>query len=301
MQQALIDIGSNSMRLTVFDVRHGDFKVLFKQKYMAGLAGYVEDGRLTTAGILRACSGLSEFRNTLNALGIKKTNVFATASLRNIDNTEEALHFIQGATGYQIEVISGKEEAAFGYAGAMIGLENIRSGSFVDIGGASTEVVKYEDGKLLDSASFKVGSLSLFKHNVRKILPGLGSFQRMEDEIKEKIDGAEDFHFSKYSPLVCTGGTSRAVMKIARSYLDLPESCTSIDRYQLNQLYEFFYKGGTPVRDLILRIEPERIHTLIPGSLILRHIAEKFQADEIIVSKYGVREGYLCQRLIKEQ
>ncbi len=51
--------------------------------------------------------------------------------------------------------------------------------------------------------------------------------------------------------------------------------------------------------DLILRLEPERIHTLVPGILILRHVFHLFQAEQLIASKYGVREGYLCQKILK--
>ncbi len=300
MKQALIDIGSNSMRLTLYDLEGGKFRVLFKQKYMAGLAGYIENGRLTDEGIQRACSGLWEFHTTLSSLGITNTRVFATASLRNISNSREALYTIEGATGYVIEVISGRDEAAYGYAGALIGLD-IARGSFVDIGGASTEVVEYSDGKMLNSASFEVGSLSLFKSCVKKILPGLGSLDRIEQMLREKIDEDPLFQFSKYSPLVCTGGTSRAVFKVGRQFLGLPRDCTTMSREQLDALCQFFHDGGIPTRDLILRIEPERIHTLIPGAMILQHIAHLFDADELIVSKYGVREGYLCQNLLKNE
>ena len=84
MKYALIDMGSNSIRLTVYDMDQTSFKVLFKEKIMAGLAGYVEHGRLTRDGIDCACQSLHEFRSTLELLQIEHLAVFATASLRNI-------------------------------------------------------------------------------------------------------------------------------------------------------------------------------------------------------------------------
>ena len=73
MKQAVIDIGSNSMRLTVYETTEtGGFTILFKDKVMAGLAGYVEDGALSLDGIARAVLGLMSFRNTLEALNITK-------------------------------------------------------------------------------------------------------------------------------------------------------------------------------------------------------------------------------------
>ena len=84
MKYALIDMGSNSIRLTVYDMDRTQFKILFKEKVMAGLAGYVEHGRLPRDGIDCACQSLREFRSTLELLQIEHLAVFATASLRNI-------------------------------------------------------------------------------------------------------------------------------------------------------------------------------------------------------------------------
>ena len=84
MKYALIDMGSNSILLTVYYMDQTSFKVLFKEKIMAGLAGYVEHGRLTRDGIDCACQSLCEFRSTLELLQIEHLAVFATASLRNI-------------------------------------------------------------------------------------------------------------------------------------------------------------------------------------------------------------------------
>ena len=81
---------------------------------MAGLAGYVEDGKLSAEGVECACEGLLTFRGILQTLAIDRINVFATASLRNISNTEQALSVIRAATGYSVEVVSGEDEALFG-------------------------------------------------------------------------------------------------------------------------------------------------------------------------------------------
>lgn len=109
----------------------------------------------------------------MQTLAIDRISVFATASLRNISNTEQALSVIHAATGYFEEVISGEEEALFGYAGAM---QELRlSGAFLDIGGASTEIVTFDGGTPVNFASFPIGSLSLYRRCVKKILPGEGS------------------------------------------------------------------------------------------------------------------------------
>ena len=163
MKYSVIDIGSNSIRLTVYKVKNGSFKILFKEKHILGLAGYVEGGCLTEEGISRAVSGIRDFRNTLTALGItERIFVFATASLRNVINTYEAASKIADATGLEIDVITGEEEAMLGYTGAMQQLD-ISEGAFVDIGGASTEIALFRGGAVEKVKSYRAGSLKLYK------------------------------------------------------------------------------------------------------------------------------------------
>ncbi len=297
MKQAIIDIGSNSIRLTLYETDGQSFKILFREKIMAGLAGYVEDGKLSAEGIECACAGLLTFRGILQTLAIDRINVFATASLRNISNTEQALSVIRAATGYSVEVISGEDEALFGYAGAMQEL-HLTSGAFLDIGGASTEMVTFEDSKPVDFASFPIGSLSLYRRCVKKILPGNGSLMRLRQEISKTIDVSEGALASR-PLLVGVGGTARAALKLARHYYGISDDCRSMTAEQLDGLCKFLCSGKKEASDLILRLEAERIHTLVPGLLILQHVFHLFHAEQFVVSKYGVREGYLCQRILK--
>lgn len=297
MKQAIIDIGSNSMRLTVYEVSGEKFKILFREKSMAGLAGYVEDGRLSAEGIARACSGLLDFRETLAALDILNVAVFATASLRNIFNTAEAVWAIQTATGFTVEVLSGTEEALLGYYGA--GLEvHCASGAFLDIGGGSTEVVVFDQGQPGQSASFRVGSLSLYRSYVKKILPGDGALKRMKEAIGEAVEEKALLNFSRQSPLICVGGTARAALKLCKKVYHLTPGNRAITMEQLEGLCQMLERGDQDAIDLLLRHVPERIHTMVPGLLILRHLGRLFETEKLVVCKYGVREGYLCKKVL---
>lgn len=298
MKQAIVDIGSNSMRLTVYETDGTDFKILFKEKFMAGLAGYIEDGILSAEGIECAYNGLLDFRETLESLGIENIAVFATASLRNIENTTEVVTAIKAATGYSVEVISGEEEALMGYTGAMRDV-CLTSGAFIDIGGASTEIVPFENCQPLASASVRVGSLNLYRECVKNIMPGDGSLKRMHKAIVAEIDKKDPLIFDKRSPLVCVGGTARAVLKIARKLYALPAGCNTVSKSQLDDMASQLYKGDRVAAGLVLKLEPDRIHTIVPGIMIMQHIFRLFDSDEIVVSKYGVREGYLCQKILQ--
>ena len=297
MKQAIIDIGSNSIRLTLYEIENSSFKILFREKIMAGLAGYVENGALSAEGVECACAGLLTFRSILQTLHIEHISVFATASLRNISNTQQALGIIRAATGYSVEVLSGESEALLGYAGAMQEL-HLRSGAFLDIGGASTEIVTFDEGKPVDFASFPIGSLSLYRRCVKSILPGQGSLKRLQQEIDKTIQPGHAA-LAERPLLVGVGGTARAAFKLAQHYYKISSDCHTITAGQLNGLCSFLCSGKKEASDLILRLEAERIHTLVPGVLILQHIFQLFGAQQLIISKYGVREGYLCKKILQ--
>lgn len=297
MKQAIIDIGSNSIRLTLYEIENSSFKILFREKIMAGLAGYVENGALSAEGMECACAGLLTFRSILQTLHIEHISVFATASLRNISNTQQALGIIRAATGYSVEVLSGESEALLGYAGAMQEL-HLRSGAFLDIGGASTEIVTFDEGKPVDLASFPIGSLSLYRRCVKRILPGQGSLKRLQQEIDKTIQSGHAA-LAERPLLVGVGGTARAAFKLAQHYYKISSDCHTITAGQLNGLCSFLCSGKKEASDLILRLEAERIHTLVPGVLILQHIFQLFGAQQLIISKYGVREGYLCKKILQ--
>lgn len=266
---------------------------------MAGLAGHVEQGALTQDGIRCAYTGLLEFRGILDALDIRKVGVFATASLRNVKNTDEAVAAIKMATGFSVDVVSGEMEADYGFQGAMQAV-SVQSGAYVDIGGASTEVVTFSDGQPESAISFGVGSLNLYKECVKKIIPGKKGQKRIESAIRERIDEKNLFRFEKQAALVCVGGTARAVMKLAGKVLDLPDDCCRLTREQFESFCDDLCRGDQAAVALILKYAPERIHTMIPGVFILRHIFRLFQSEELLISKYGVREGYLCQKQFRQ-
>ncbi len=127
---AIIDIGSNTIRLNVYQVEEdGAIHSIFQSKETAGLAGYVrEDGSMSREGLDRAADALLRFRSILDALHIENRAVFATASLRNITNSEEAVFQLQERTGLMIRLLSGREEAILDYVGATSGMEEQGAG-----------------------------------------------------------------------------------------------------------------------------------------------------------------------------
>ena len=118
MKCGIIDVGSNTIRLSIYHYEGRQFKLLMNKKEMAGLASYIHDGLLSDSGVLVACRVLSSFKALLENLGIEALYVFGTAPLRNIANTEDALDTIQAITGMRVDVLSGADEAKFSFLGA---------------------------------------------------------------------------------------------------------------------------------------------------------------------------------------
>ena len=94
MTYGVIDVGANTIRLCIYEVEDGRIKSLFNNKTTAGLIGYVDGGELTRKGIKKACDVLSAYKEMASHAKIKELFVFATASLRNISNTDEAIETI---------------------------------------------------------------------------------------------------------------------------------------------------------------------------------------------------------------
>lgn len=296
MQYALIDMGSNSIRLTVYDLDKTSFKILFKKKIMAGLAAFVKDGVLTKDGIDCACNSLQVFQHTLERLHIENLAVFATASLRNVENTDQALEQIQQATGICVEVLSGEMEAECGYYGAITDVQ-VDDGLFVDIGGASAELALFSEGKLQKAGSVPVGSLKLYRDCVKKIMPGKESRQRIEKAIRKAFEHSDLKEIPGQTQIVGVGGTIRATLRLCKKLCGLPEDSRTFNREQLEELTRYLCKNDKNAMDLILLYEPERIHTLVPGVLLLCYLMDQYGAQAVTVSHYGVREGYLHQKI----
>ena len=231
-------------------------------------------------------------------LQIEHLAVFATASLRNISNTAQAVTQIARATGITVSVLTGEEEAACGFCGATCDVA-AADGLFVDVGGASTELVAFANRQIEQADSVPVGSLKLYRDCVKKILPGKSSCRRLAETIETAFDRPSLQTIPKRPHMVCVGGTARAALKLAKRVCRLPETSNSITIGQLDRVCQELCASQKQAADLILKIEPERIHTMIPGMLILRHMVQGFGAGRVIVSQYGVREGYLCQKILK--
>lgn len=293
----IIDIGSNTIRLNVYKVDGDQFRLLFKNKISAGLVNYIVNGRMSMEGIQKASSVLYEFKQIVDNLEIRDLLIFATASLRNITNATEARLIIEKLTGLTIEVISGEEEGELGYHGAMFDVD-LKDGVAVDIGGGSTEMVRFVDGDVTKSLSMPMGSLNMFLQHVEGILPKKSEMKDVKKSATELLDNHPISN--PVNPILCgVGGTMRSGLQLYNYLYNRPATNKTLPAPAIEEMIKKLSKDYTLAREVILKVCPERVHTILPGLGVVSAVCEKLGAQQIVVSNLGVREGYLVSRVIQ--
>jgi len=298
MIYALVDIGSNTMRMNIYKCDNKDINLLFTSKQSAGLAGYVENGIMSKKGIKKTIDSLKSFLEIVNHFEVDKMFVFATAALRNVYNSESAVSEIENKTGLDIDVISGEQEAKLDFIGATK-LLDLKEGILVDIGGGSTEVVTFKNQNIINAISFPLGSLNSYKMYVGEILPNKKEIKAIKNHLARELSSLSEIG-ENYKVLCGVGGSIRAARKLNNWIYDMPSDNNVISSKDLKSMVKFLSKGSKEAIDTILQVSPDRIHTILPGMIILNEIVKKYGSEEIVVSDYGVREGYLFEKVLKE-
>ncbi|MCD8343318.1 MAG: phosphatase [Oscillospiraceae bacterium] len=298
MNCGIVDLGSNTIRLSIFKCEGGEVSLLLHRKIMAGLASYVQSGMLTNSGVQVACRVLKVYRALLDNLGIEPMYVFATASLRNIANTTEVVEAIRAETGLTVDLLSGEEEARLSFDGALLGIQHT-SGLLVDIGGGSTELVRYSDGEILSACSLSVGSLNLFDRYVSWIHPTGTERKAIRSAVRTQLEHEKaDLHRAEH---ICgVGGSVRAACKAANRLFNRPASCRVLSASEIKLLLKRFKNPDRTTLSELLKIAPDRVHTIIPGLLVLDTICSACSAADVTASACGVREGYLRTKILGE-
>lgn len=298
----VVDIGSNTIRLVIYHVHGNKIQKAVNKKYMVGLAGYITDeGEMTKFGVAkinRYAEKISSF--CWRASMSRNFFMFATASLRNINNTEKVLDQVKEETGFDIRILSGSEEAEYGYYGLL--LEGARpTGIDIDVGGGSTELVLFNNSKIEFEASIPLGSLVLFDEYVSKIVPKKKEAQAIRNAMERKLCEFEFPQKRSTDTLFVEGGSGRATLKLLRQkYPDAIRGNTYNVRYLRNFL-NFYFEEKEECTRLILKTSPDRIHTAIPGMIAIDTVVDHFDSNTITTISNGVREGFLWHMLNEEE
>lgn len=297
MIYAVIDIGSNTIRLSVYKVIGDEVKNLFNEKSSASLASFIEKGMMNEHGIQKLINTLKEFKNLIsNFEDISKTYAIATASIRNSCNRREIIERVRTEVGIDIELISGEEEAKLSFLGSGI---DSQSGILTDIGGGSSEIVVFEQGKVVKTSSLNIGSLVAFDNFARELFITKDEKKLLEDDIKLMI-ASNNLNRVQHDLVCAVGGSARACLKLYNEYYDKEAGNVIITMDGLKNLINTLINMENRAKmKLILKVKADRIHTLIPGMIILYRIAKYFYADIIRVSMTGIREGFVYNKILE--
>lgn len=298
MIYAVIDIGSNTVRLSVYKVVGQKVSNLFNEKEQASLRSFVKDGVVSEKGIQRLIDVLRMFKNVVdNFEDIDEVHPFATATIRDAANRVEILSRVKEELDLDIEILSGEDEAKLAFIGASSSIE-VSRGILTDIGGGSSEIVIIDQNKVIKSTSLSIGSLSSFNDYVDQLFMTTAEKKSIDADMKKMFEDKK-FYREKHDLLCAVGGSARASLKFYNEYYKLDSYNTTMQKDKFNSmLKEVIEEEPREILDSILEVKPDRIHTLLPGMAILNRVAKYFYCSEISVSQTGVREGYVYSKLL---
>ena len=298
MSSAIIDMGSNTVRLCVFDFRDGAVETVFSQKKSVGLAGYIRDRELEPDGIRNVCGALKSLRNlALKFVNERDIHVFATAALREATNRTRALGAIHSETGLWPETLSGDEEAYLDFVGFTYGTK-LSAGFLADIGGASTEFVRFSGGSPEKKISLPVGCLGLYSKYMSGPIVSGHEKKSMLREIRGVFD-TFDWSGGRCATLIGVGGTARAALKLSMILFDIDRGNACFPAANIRALRKMLENSSSEVFHALHKAAPDRVLTIYPGLLILGETARRLKCAEICVSRHGLREGFYIDRVLK--
>lgn len=296
----IVDMGSNSIRLSVYQCEGGKFSQIFNKKIMAGLAGYIKKGKLTQNGIEKASSALTTFQEILRGFQVEQEGIFATASLRNVSNQDEVVNSIYRITGIMPEIISGQEEARLDFLGATHFYPMDR-GLMVDIGGGSTELVWFVKNGPKEMISLPMGSLSLHTQFVEGLIPTEKEQKKIRKFVRQTLDEVEWQVQKEDCQLVCgIGGTMRMSLQLSQELLGVSKGLRTFTTEHIDKIWEIAASSNPAESKRAYRILPERMFSMVPGLILVQEIARRFDSKDFYISQAGVREGYLIDRFLRK-
>ncbi len=296
---AVIDLGSNSVRMSVFGVESGVAKTLGAYRSTIRLSeGMTADMMLSAEAQLRAVKALSGYKKTVDDNGIDKVVAVATAAVRKAKNRNEFLQLVKDSTGIDIQVIDGNQEAALDCLAVSRTLACER-GVICDIGGGSTELIGVSNGAQANAVSIPFGSR------------GICEMFFKDGETPEAIVAAENFVREKYqsedwltefrgASVVGIGGTLRAAAKF-----DLGDSsAAAIEKYvitpeRMSEIINEILSASVDERKKMIGIGEERADIILGGLIFIKCLAEVLNPEEFLIADVGVREGVLFDILEK--
>ncbi len=303
---AIIDLGSNSVRLMIMEIyADNSFKVINEVKETVRLSeGMNKENILQPDAIRRTLQVLRLFKSLCSSNKVRHLIAIATAAVRTARNREEFLHIVKLDTGISFEVISGEKEAALGFRAVEFTM-NIEEGFCVDIGGASTEITRFKNKKIINSISLPFGAVNLTEKFLDKGANTQKTVQVLEKFLAAQYKKVPWLRKSKdASVLVGLGGTIRTLCKIDRSRKAYSLNMThnyEMEYKDIEEIYHDIRLMDLEKRMSIPGMSKERADIIIAGSSAIYMLLKAIGTSKLIVSGSGIREGVFYDYYLNQQ
>lgn len=284
MKYAVIDVGSNSVRLLLWS----DGKTLYKQINTTRLGeGLSITGSLSERAMLVSAEAIRLFKEQALREGADGVFAFATAAVRSAKNGADFTALVKRTAGLEVDVISGTEEGEIGLSGAI----GKADGGIIDIGGASTELTLREGGMPAYSKSLDIGAVRLFDLCGR-------NRAALTEVIDEKI--AEYGKVNCNVPVYGIGGTNTSLAALSlglKTYAPAQVQDYALTRALTESLTDKLFQMSAEEIVSISCLPYKRAEIIAGGALLLSRLMEYLQLERITVSEKDNLEGYLMRRL----
>lgn len=298
----IIDIGSNSIRLAIYETTpQGYYRLINEIKESARLSGKMNAaGAMEAKEIHSIVPILRQFREVCGAYGCRTLRVAATAAIRNAANAQEIGRMLEEETGLPVEILTGEQEAYFGFvavAGGMV----IEDGFLIDIGGGSTEITYFRGRTLIESASLPIGAVNAqVKFGVAEEPWPPEQIAQLQEEVRRMLDSLPWIGAYPGLPLIGLGGTIRTLGKLDQRRRKYPLRLAHHYRLEpesLRHYAETLPQLPLEKRKRIDGLSKARADIIVPGITILQAVFDRLGAACCLVSGSGLREGLLQDTL----
>ena len=294
---SVVDIGSNSVRLVVYEGIVRSPTVLFNEKILCGLGkGIADTGRLNEKAVADALAALKRFRALSKQAGAKSMHVLATAAAREAANGSLFVSQAEEILGCKIRVLTGQEEARFSALGIVSSIWR-PDGIVGDLGGGSLELVDVKGAGMGDGITLPLGGLRLSD------MAG-GSLSKAAKITQMHLADAQLLKGGKGRVFYAVGGTWRNLGRLHMETVHYPLHVMHEYEIPADQAQVFFRRvarGNTEKIPGINHISRNRQALLSFGATVLHQLVEQMQPSSIVFSGLGVREGYLYSLLPQDE
>jgi len=290
-QIGVIDMGSNSIRLVIYDVSGAHFTPVYNEKILAGLGRDLKvTGRLSESGKRACLQGLQRFYRIARARNLPKLLIGATAAMRIAKDAPEFLDDVYARTGLKIEPISGTEEARLSAMGLIAG-DARRRGLAADLGGASLELMQVADGSVGQNISLPLGPFDVVGRDLRKVTSE--QYRQIGEHIEDMLRPLPpDLIYTDRLYLI--GGAWRNLAAVHQQRTLYP--MRTLQAYEMGadeakSLAQWAYNDGLETVLDWSGMRRARAETLPYAGLMLEKLLAITDASQVIISIAGLREG----------